>query len=83
MNFVTPPENQGQIVDVSYAITEQGVVERRHDRSDGRTSYRFAKYTPALERWADRTGPSYRSPPSARWRRLMSTELARLSRAAY
>ena len=32
--FQTPPENQGQIADVSYACTEDYILERINDRSD-------------------------------------------------
>lgn len=33
--FLTPPENAGQIVEVSYACTEDYILERTWDRSDG------------------------------------------------
>ena len=31
--FITPPENQGQMVEVSYAGTGDYILERTHDRS--------------------------------------------------
>lgn len=38
--FVTPPENQGQIVTHSYAYAAEGVIiERVHDASDRTTRY--------------------------------------------
>jgi hypothetical protein len=34
--FETPPRNEGQIVEYSYATTKSGaVIEQRHDGSDG------------------------------------------------
>lgn len=52
--FHTPRVLQGQIVEISYALGyENGVWMRVHDRSDGETYYRLARWTPALERWAD------------------------------
>lgn len=40
--FSTPPENQGQIVEVSYgyAPKEQVIIERVYDKSDRALSYR-------------------------------------------
>jgi len=35
--WLTPPENQGQIVEVSYACTEDYILRCWHDRSDGET----------------------------------------------
>lgn len=32
--FITPPENQGQIVTVDYACTEDYILERTSDASD-------------------------------------------------
>lgn len=42
--FVTPPEHQGQIVEISYAYhpPTDTVWMRRYDRSDGETSFRSA-----------------------------------------
>lgn len=36
-DFLTPPENQGQIVEVSYACTEDYILECTTDRSDNST----------------------------------------------
>jgi hypothetical protein len=45
LKFITTPENQGQIVEVSYAVDsdhggEDRIIERCHDRSDGEVTYR-------------------------------------------
>lgn len=37
LRFVTPPENGGQIVEVSYACDADNIYERIHDRSDRTT----------------------------------------------
>jgi len=44
--FLTPPVNQGQMVDVSYACTEDYILERTEDRSD-RTLEIVAYHYPA------------------------------------
>jgi len=67
MKLHTPPQNQGQTVEISYAVTPEGVVMRVFDQSDHREYYRIAKWTPALERWADSIGP-WNSPPPGRTR---------------
>ena len=41
--FFTPPANQGQIVEVSYAVVGERVVRKHHDRSDGTTTYADSK----------------------------------------
>jgi hypothetical protein len=64
MIFHTPPANQGQIVEVSYAYILDGVVRRTHDRSTQRESYLFAWWTPQLRAW---TGPWNTAPPPTRW----------------
>lgn len=33
-SFITPPENQGQIVGVSYGCSTDYIYERRYDKSD-------------------------------------------------
>ena len=74
MTFYVPPIYQGQIVEVSYALTPIGVVEKIHDRSDRTTSYRIAPWTPALQRWSESKGPWNAVPPKARWRNLTARE---------
>ena len=39
LTFYTPPQNQGQIVEVSYARTSTKVIRRTWDRNDGKPSY--------------------------------------------
>jgi hypothetical protein len=74
VTFHVPPEYQGQIVEVSYASTPFGVVEKTFDRSDRTTRYRIASWTGALERWWASSGPWNTTPPRARWRRLTKNE---------
>lgn len=38
------PEDGGQIVEVTYAVDEDGLWEQRYDRSDRSRSYSFAPY---------------------------------------
>ena len=38
-HFHTPPANQGQIVEISYASAERYVIKRKLDFSDGETHY--------------------------------------------
>lgn len=42
--FITPPENGGQIVEVSYSCTEDYVLERKFDRSDRSETIRAYKF---------------------------------------
>ena len=43
LTFLTPPRNQGQMIEVAYAGDYQGnVVKRVHDRSDRTTEYFIA-----------------------------------------
>lgn len=65
--FVTAPEDQGQIIEVSYALDgeAQMVVRRSVDRSTGRTYYAVARFqdlhgdwepwneAPSLEGWQE------------------------------
>jgi hypothetical protein len=37
--FHTPPENQGQIVEVSYTMIDGVVIRRTYDQSDRTTEY--------------------------------------------
>jgi hypothetical protein len=74
LRFHVPPSYQGQIVEVSYALTPIGVVERTHDRSDRTTSYRVASWTAKLGRWSESSGPWNTPPPKARWRSLTTNE---------
>lgn len=61
--FITPPENGGQMVEVSYMLIGDYVYQRRHDRADGSiTFYRSRAYkndagdyqngAPNNKRWA-------------------------------
>jgi len=45
LNFLTPPYNQGQMIEVAYAGDYQGnVVKRVHDLSDRTTEYFIAPF---------------------------------------
>ena len=70
--FVTPPQNQGQIVETSYAETESGLVRRRVDRSDGSVDYAITAWSDALVRWSNDVGPQNSPPPKSacRWRQI-------------
>ena len=74
--FVTPPQNQGQIVETSYAETESGLVRRRVDRSDGSVDYAITAWSDALVRWSDNVGPQNSPPPKSacRWRPVSQDE---------
>jgi hypothetical protein len=75
MKFSVPPENQGQIVEVSYAPTPAGLVKKIHDRSDQSTSYQIARWTAKLEAWAESEGPWNSRPPKTRWRQATLEEI--------
>lgn len=68
--FYVPPRNQGQIVEVAYASTPDGVLMRSRDASDGTTVCRMANWTRALRRWDDNGGAMNSPPPKARWKKL-------------
>lgn len=38
-NFVVPPQNMGQIVEVSYSCTSEHIIERINDRTDNSVKY--------------------------------------------
>jgi len=78
MKFHTPPKNQGQTVEVSYAGVAAGIIMRVHDRSDRSTSYYLARWTNKLDRWWDAVGPWNAEPPTKFGRRLSEKEVARL-----
>lgn len=75
MNFTAPPAHQGQIVEVAYALTPEGIVERTTDHSDGTVVYRVASWTRTAEQWATSEGPQTSAPPVRRWRRATSAEV--------
>jgi hypothetical protein len=72
MRFIVPPENGGQIVEVSFAEAPEGVWMRVEDRSDRSIYYKLARWTTRLRRWSDSVGPQNREPPTARWGRALS-----------
>lgn len=71
MTFHTPPENQGQIVDVSYALIGEIVIRKTHDRSNGETEYAESAVLASDE------GDYWNgAPTNKRWRKLNSREVA-------
>lgn len=75
--FVTPPQNQGQIVVVSYALTPEGIIQRVYDLSDHSEAYYATPWTPRLERWADSFGPENSAPPTTRWKKITHDALSK------
>lgn len=77
--FHIPLQNQGQIVEVSYAMVEEGIVMRVYDRSDKSEYFRLATWTARLEKWADSVGPQNDEPPTKQWSgKLSAARVARL-----
>lgn len=44
LSFKMCPSDEGQIVEVMYAVDEDGLWCRIHDRSDRSTTHQFARY---------------------------------------
>lgn len=79
--FHVPPQNQGQIIETSFAPSADGLVMRVFDRSDGSEYFRLAKWTAKLERWFESVGPWNEEPPSVRWgKKLTKAQALRLLR---
>lgn len=74
MKFHTPPENQGQIVDVAYVLIDGEIVIRKtHDRSNGKTEYAESAVLASDE------GDYWNgAPANKRWRKLSQREVAYL-----
>lgn len=71
--FHTPPRNQGQIVEVSYAMIDGQVIRRTCDQSDRSTEYAITKAK------IDDEGDYWNGEPTnARWRKISASELARM-----
>lgn len=69
MIFVTPPENQGQIVTVSYACDEISVFMERLDRSDRSATYFAADWENLPEDEMEKWDPVNQEPsiPADAW----------------
>lgn len=79
MLFLTPPENAGQIVEVAYACTPEGLVRRTHDKSDRSTTYAIAAIEGDDWDWYESYLPVNGEPPVALdWQPLSEAELERL-----
>jgi hypothetical protein len=68
--FHTPPENQGQIVEVSYTVIDGIVIRRTFDRSERSTEYATSKAR------ANDDGDYWNGEPeNNRWRQVTAQEL--------
>jgi hypothetical protein len=56
LNFVTPPENQGQIVLVSYACDGDYIYARAHDQSDRSTAVSVYEHPETDSDWQPQNG---------------------------
>lgn len=83
MGFITPPQNQGQIVDVSYAETPHGIIMRVFDRSDRTTYYKKTPWTKKLLAWSVSSGPQNEEPPTARWFKVSEAEVSAWSQEVH
>jgi len=71
--FHTPPRNQGQIVEVTYAMIDDQVIRRIHDRSDMTTRYAISRASVGDE------GDYWnREPHNCRWRKIGAAEVDRM-----
>lgn len=70
--FIVPPENQGQIVEVSYAETPSGIIMRVYDRSDRSEYFRRTPWTDRLIRWSESHGPQNAEPPCRKWSKKLT-----------
>ena len=73
MNWITPPECQGRIVEVSYALRGDKVLRRHFDRSDRSTCF-FSSTVLTDDQCEWWNG----EPRNKRWRRLSRREIGRL-----
>lgn len=74
MTFHVPPANQGQIVEISYAMIDGVVIRRIYDRSDGSRSYATSKAH--LDDEADYWNGE---PTNVRWRNINEQEFQRIA----
>jgi hypothetical protein len=77
MKFHVPPENQGQIVEVSYSAEDPDVlIKRVEDRSDRSVEYYSTPWTKTLSRWAESRGPWNTPPPTVkRWKKIAAEQV--------
>jgi hypothetical protein len=80
MQFHVPPENQGQIVEVSYSTeSPDELVMRVEDRSDRSVAYYVTPWTPKLNAWAESDGPWNTEPPidrgSRKWKKVSEDQI--------
>ena len=70
--FHTPPRNQGQIVEVSYALVGSTVIRRTYDQSD--RSIEFARSKSLI---SDEGDYWQTTPANRRWRKISEAEAQR------
>lgn len=72
LSYTIPPRNQGQIVEVSYAITPDEIVRRTADSSNGSITYETADLCELIGEFA----PQNRTPsvPHDAWTRAYGDE---------
>lgn len=70
--FLTPPENQGQIVEVSYTMIDGEVIRKTFDQSDRTTQYAISD---GLE--GDEGDYQNGEPDNADWTPITAAELTR------
>lgn len=73
LNYTVPPRNQGQIVEVSYAITPDEIVRRTADSSNGSITYETADLCELIGEFS----PQNRVPsvPRDAWTRVAGNEI--------
>jgi len=71
LRFWMMPQDGGQIVEVTYAVDEDGVWSRTYDRSDRSQSYHFAAYPASATEEQLRFEPQNgKLPRHNRWHRV-------------
>lgn len=81
LSWITPPENQGQIVTESYASDDEACYSRVHDGSDGSTSYyvaRFGGKSAVPESWFEPWN-GVPDAPGVTWERIADSTAARIT----
>jgi hypothetical protein len=75
--FYTPPENQGQIVEVSYTMIDGQVIRKTYDHSDRSTAYAISDATDTDE------GDYWNGEPSnTDWREISAADVQRMIESA-
>lgn len=85
LTFLTAPEDEGQVIDVSYAACGDRIFSRSYDRSDGSTTYSVAPILSRDWRWYETWVACNGAPPipNSRWRKISESEVMRIARAFF